>query len=93
MVTKAYAEYLKQYINDNRFRYLIRTFKKHQPWLFQEIDETVTEPIVYWTLHKRTAFLFVSEEEVEEFKMDFIKPRKSDIIRIDVAKNPEILIR
>lgn len=93
----AYLEYIKKLREaggNYRFRYLIRTIKASDRWFFQDFNDIETiEPIVYWTSIQRRACLFTTEQDVEEFKADYIKPRKSDIIRIDVTRHPEILVR
>jgi hypothetical protein len=63
--------------------YMIEMRKNQGKWFFLNL-ETKTEYLtqVLWTPSIRNAHIFLEEETVEEFKADYISPRKVSIIRM-----------
>lgn len=51
-------------------------------WYFHNLEEDSVVTGVIWTPHITRARLFPDEKSVEEFKSQFISPRKVQILRI-----------
>ncbi len=62
-------------------KYII-TMVNHRSWYYKDIDELPEVTGIVWTPYIRLAHLFYNEQDVEEFKMNFISPRKVNILRI-----------
>lgn len=78
-------EYLSDHI------YLIEYKKNFKKFFFYELvglteisDKWVLQ--VKWTPYIKHAFLFDTEQNVEEFKADYLSPRKVSIIRLPADK-------
>lgn len=56
-----------------------RSFKD---WYIKDVNESSATNIVIWVPQLATARIWTSEEEVEEFKYQFLKNRHCDIIWI-----------
>lgn len=57
-------------------------FKKNQlSWFFFDLISKGYNQVI-WTRNIKHAHFFLSEEAVEEFKAEFISPRKTSIIRL-----------
>lgn len=62
--------------------YVIMMHQGHS-WYFHNLREHPVVTGVIWTPRIQDARLFIEEEEVEEFKMKFISPRKVQILKIE----------
>lgn len=63
--------------------YMIEMRKNDSKWFFLDLEHK-KEPIVQilWTPNKKNARIFLTEQTVEEFKADYLSPRKVSIIRM-----------
>lgn len=62
--------------------YLIEIRKPPAKYFFKAIDLAPNLSKVLWTPRLNSAHIFTSEQAVEEFKYEFITPRKVAIIRM-----------
>jgi hypothetical protein len=64
--------------------YVIEMKKNQTNWFFFNISPTANTKNhkVCWTPNIKHAHVFTTEQAVEEFKSDFIAPRRVSIIRI-----------
>lgn len=90
MANLSYKNWLEQLIADHadKYGYLIETKKNSTNWFF--VDAFRIKDGIYqlqWTAAKAKATLFESEQMVEEFKSQYISPRKASIIRIKYDMN------
>jgi hypothetical protein len=79
-----YHQWLEQLLQGqkNNSVYMIEMRKDNNKWfLFGVSPKDVIERI-YWTPNVKSAHIFTTEQSVEEFKSDYISPRKVSIIRI-----------
>lgn len=97
MLAGAYHEWMNELLQNARskkYDYIISRGKNNQKYFYYDFDEydgTTPNLIqLIWTPHPLRAFLFHTEQDVEEFKSDFISPRKASIIR--VAKAPSQML-
>lgn len=97
MINSEYLDWLKQLVanaHEKRYEYIISRTKNLQKYFYYDFDyigrkdETLYQ--LMWTPTQRMAFPFETEEEVEEFKAEYISPRKASIIR--VIKPPHMMI-
>lgn len=75
---------LFQKASDNDRVYIIQCTKNAKKFFFMEfayLGSSIVQQII-WTPRMGAAHLFLTEETVEEFKADFISPRKASIIRL-----------
>ncbi len=66
---------------DQNHIYVIEMKKNHTNWFFFNLAEELNKQVT-WTPKIRQAHFFLSEEAVEEFKAEFISPRKTSIVRM-----------
>ena len=67
-----------------RHVFVIRNTILHKhSWYFHNLRMEELINGVIWTPHLSQAYVFPSEELVEEFKMKYITPRKVEILRIE----------
>lgn len=92
-----YLEWMRQLVanaQEQKYEYLIGHVKNKANYFYYDfeyvggISGTVHQ--LLWTPFQRRAFPFETEQEVEEFKADYISPRKASIIR--VIKPPHSMI-
>lgn len=62
--------------------YVIEMKRNLVNWFLFGISNTSHLQKVYWTPMIRQAHIFLTEENVEEFKCQYISPRKVSIVRI-----------
>lgn len=65
----------------NKYAYIIRLLTEDF-WYFYDMQTTTHPHPIMWTQHIQRAFWFPDEESVEEFRQDFIDPRRVEILRI-----------
>lgn len=76
-----YLDYIIGKYQPERYIYLIRRRKVDGRWFLRDVAGKFPFPAI-WTPHFSTALLFPTEQEVEEFKCEFVSPRPCEIIRI-----------
>lgn len=70
-------------VKDPSHVYMIEMRKKQKKWFFLTLTPKTEQLVqVCWTPTMRNAYVFLEEETVEEFKAEFISPRKASIIRM-----------
>lgn len=72
-------ELIKQLAKDT---YIISRMINQQPWYYHNLREEPSINGVIWTPYIQWAHTFNNEKDVEEFKSQFISPRKVEILRI-----------
>lgn len=82
MMARVVPAYIAQYIKTNQYFYLIKSKEVEGEWFFFDIENETPPRRIMWVETTRTAFKFPSEVAVEEFKAQFITPRRSEIIRL-----------
>lgn len=86
MINSGYSAWLTQMVatlHEKKFEYLISRAKNDKEYFYYNFDYiTDTTFQLLWTPRQARAFPFESEQEVEEFKSDYISPRKASIIRV-----------
>lgn len=85
MLSGMYIDELISLIQQSDKAYIIRMLRTDSWYFFDMNTEYDPHPVV-WTPHRSRAFWFPDEESVEEFKKDFITPRRVEILRIDKSK-------
>jgi hypothetical protein len=84
MVSSEYGEWIIQLLASMQNDYYVirstRNLTKYYYFDFDQVGESNYKLI--WTPSYRSAFLFDSEEMVEEFKSKYISPRKAAIVRL-----------
>ena len=73
-------ELLKQM---NKAQSFVIMMSRLQSWYFQSLKDNPAITGVVWTPHISLAHFFPDEKSVEEFKMNFISPRKVNILRLN----------
>ncbi len=58
------------------------SMRRGHPWYFHKLEEEPIVTGVIWTPYITRAKFFPNERSVEEFKAQFISPRKVEILRI-----------
>lgn len=69
-------------VENHEHVYTIEMKKNQKNWFLLAVTPADVIQQVYWTSALRSAHLFMSEQTVEEFKADYITPRKVSIIRL-----------
>lgn len=64
-----------------REKYVIALINSRS-WYYQSLVEELSINGIVWTQHLKLAHHFFDERSVEEFKMNFLSPRKVDILRL-----------
>lgn len=84
------GSYLDQLIsshqNSTKFMYLIRSTYVNGEWFFfdiENINDDSRPDRVLWVPRALPAYKFSSEQAVEEFRAEFISPRRVEIIRME----------
>lgn len=85
-----YHEWMKQLVaesQEKKYEYYIMRAKADTRYFYHDYDVWEDEDgrdtyQLIWTKVQRLALPFETEQEVEEFKSDFISPRKASIIRV-----------
>lgn len=97
MLPAEYLQWMKQFISntqEKKYEYLISRSKNSLKYFYYDFDwigATKDDTFqLIWTPTRRLAFSFDSEQEVEEFKAEYVSPRKASIIR--VIKPPHSMI-
>jgi len=68
----------------HEFVYLIEMRKNSSKWFFVDfVEHNNNATQIIWTPRQKDASMFLTEQKVEEFKAEYISPRKVSIIRLD----------
>ena len=79
-----YLEDLMQMLQERgKYIYLISRQVQTVQWYFFDLENEEPPYRVAWVPYISPAYKFPSEQAVEEFKMEYILPRKVDIIRLE----------
>lgn len=63
--------------------YVIRRTKNLTKYYYYDFDQVGEQSFkLIWTPSQRSAFLFDSEQMVEEFKANYVSPRQAAIVRL-----------
>lgn len=68
----------------NKFLYMIRSRNENGEWYFFDMENDKPPYRIAWVPYISPAFKFPSEESVEEFRADYIAPRKVEIVRMEI---------
>lgn len=94
MIPTHYAQWLEQLranAQERKYEYLISRGVDGKKFFYFDFDwigkPRFGDPLkkemqLFWTPTQRLAFPFQTEQEVEEFKADFVSPRKVSILRV-----------
>lgn len=89
MINSEYLDWLKQIAastQESRYEYIISRSKNSLQYFYYDFDYiggvVGTAYKLIWTPAQRRAFAFNTEQEVEEFKAEYVTPRKASIIRV-----------
>lgn len=77
-----YFDFLVSSIQDKNMVYVIKNRSIFGDWYFFDIENYEPPYRVIWVPRVTPAFKFVSEQAVEEFRDEFLSPRKTEIVRI-----------
>lgn len=78
-----YIEQLISVLQEEKYVYLIKSTHKQGPWFFFDIENDKRPYRVIWVRYVLPAFKFPTEELVEEFRSEFLTPRRCEIIRLE----------
>ena len=95
MLSQEYQDWMMQMLDklkQQQFAYLIERKTNNKNYFLYDVKgfNPLLKDAIVWTPFQRQAALFDSEEQVEEFQMNYISPRKSSIIRI--VRPPAMII-
>jgi hypothetical protein len=76
-----YLDYIIGKYQPERYIFIIRRKRVSGKWFLLDVEGKSPYPAI-WTPHFTKAFMFPTEQEVEEFKCEFVSPRPCEIIRI-----------
>lgn len=89
MIPSQYLDWMKELVanaQEKKYEYLIGRVKNRANFFYYDFDYVggINEQLIQliWTPYQRQAFPFETEQEVEEFKAEYITPRKASIIRV-----------
>ena len=84
MIGSAYEDWMNELLaNMQKDYYVIRRTKNLIKYYYYDFDQVGEANLkLIWTPSHRSAFLFDSEEMVEEFKSKYVSPRKASIVRL-----------
>lgn len=86
MLPASYHEWMRQLVanaQEKKYEYLIGRVKNKTNYFYYDFE--YVGGVLYqllWTPTQRQAFPFETEQQVEEFKAEYISPRKASIIRV-----------
>ena len=80
------GQYLEHLIasvqNEKNHFYMIQLVGKRD-WFFFDLENDDRPYRVLWVPYQSPAFKFSSEQAVEEFRAEFISPRRTQILRVE----------
>ena len=78
-----YLDYILGTVQDKNYVYIIKFTRLPHHWYFYELESELKPHRVIWGPHITPAFKFPSEQTVEEFRAEFISPRRTEILRME----------
>lgn len=84
MMMGMYLEHLISALQEEeKYMYLIKSTHRQGPWFFFDVANAERPYKIMWVKYMLPAFKFPSEKLVEEFRTEFLAPRKVEIIRLE----------